>query len=662
MLRTHSDGGTIVPVALFAYARPDHLAQTIEGLRRNDVPLLYVFCDGPRSESSRSAVAEVRRIVRAVDWCDCHVVEREKNWGLAGSVRAGVSSVLKEHDRVIVVEDDVVLRPGAYAYTVAGLEHYADSGNVMTVSMWSHPALVPEGADSGYFSRRFFCWGWATYRWAWEKYVGEPLEIYRTCLAKGIPVLDWGRDLEWQALNSAERNLWAAGYTFTHFLYGSVSYIPPVALTINTGADGSGGNISSYSGQELLPSDPLAPVAPPRTWPEVSILPGTEAAFAKFYAPRRKNLRALRRGLALALRALHGRCRDSSSPTAERRPRMTSPREGGGLMDRPIFICGNKKSGTSLLLALLDGHPQLAVYPEETVFFRDYLPRVADWHDEQRLALAKRSLVKVLPYSCASVSDAAGPESEDVPYLAYGMMCREYDKILAGRTVLHDGDLLAACVAAYARVYGTDGDDMRGWVEKTPWNEYYADLIFKWWPMARCLHIVRDPRDNFLAIERKHPGTPVMDFCRNWSRSLATGEKNQRRYGKDAYMILTYEELAMRPDTTLAKVREFLGVMDSEALRVPTLGGVPWGGNSMFDGEFDGISTKPVGRWKKVLADEDRRAIEAFCRAGMSRMGYPGGRRPNMGDCWRLTAWLCAKVRERFWGRSRRYRERCERV
>lgn len=35
--------------------------------------------------------------------------------------------------------------------------------------------------------------------------------------------------------------------------------------------------------------------------------------------------------------------------------------------DRPIFICGHPKSGTSLLRNLLDNHPQLAVYPEESL-------------------------------------------------------------------------------------------------------------------------------------------------------------------------------------------------------------------------------------------------------------------------------------------------------
>jgi hypothetical protein len=47
------------------------------------------------------------------------------------------------------------------------------------------------------------------------------------------------------------------------------------------------------------------------------------------------------------------------------------------LRDRPVFICGHPRSGISLLRNLLDGHPQLVVYPEETSFFRRYLKEAA---------------------------------------------------------------------------------------------------------------------------------------------------------------------------------------------------------------------------------------------------------------------------------------------
>src|SRR5262245_11056209 len=39
----------------------------------------------------------------------------------------------------------------------------------------------------------------------------------------------------------------------------------------------------------------------------------------------------------------------------------------------PVLLCGYPKSGTTLLLALLDHHPDLLVFPEESRFFTQML-------------------------------------------------------------------------------------------------------------------------------------------------------------------------------------------------------------------------------------------------------------------------------------------------
>ena len=51
------------------------------------------------------------------------------------------------------------------------------------------------------------------------------------------------------------------------------------------------------------------------------------------------------------------------------------------LLSRPVFVVGYPKSGTTLALALLDGHPQLAVIPGETRWFTDPEPTLAELHE-----------------------------------------------------------------------------------------------------------------------------------------------------------------------------------------------------------------------------------------------------------------------------------------
>ncbi len=161
---------TLIPIALFAYSRPDHLSQTLDGLRKNEVPLIYAFCDGPKDKLKVGKVKEVRDILRNVAWTNIIITERKTNWGLGNSVRAGVSEVLEKHDKVIVIEDDIVMRPGAYNYTCAALNYFENDDRIMTVSMWSYPSLYPKRNSNGFFSERFVCWGWATYKKYWKRF------------------------------------------------------------------------------------------------------------------------------------------------------------------------------------------------------------------------------------------------------------------------------------------------------------------------------------------------------------------------------------------------------------------------------------------------------------------------------------------------------------
>ena len=101
-----------IPVALFAYSRPDHLREALGCLRENGVPLVYAFSDGPGSPDKAPAVARVREMLREIDWCEVVLCERDTNLGLGRSILTGVSAVLREHQAAIVVEDDLDLCAG----------------------------------------------------------------------------------------------------------------------------------------------------------------------------------------------------------------------------------------------------------------------------------------------------------------------------------------------------------------------------------------------------------------------------------------------------------------------------------------------------------------------------------------------------------------------
>ena len=278
----------VIPVALFTYARPEHLQRTLNALRINKIPMIYAFSDGPKTEEKKSDVEAVRQILRNVDWCDIRIIERDTNFGLGRSIRSGVDDVFKDFDKVIIIEDDIVLRPGSYEYTARALFHYENDPKVMTVSMWSHPIIVPDNAKKGFFSKRFVCWGWGTYRDEWNKYVETPGELYKKCLDNNIDVLSWGKDIKWQIQNAEKRNLWYVGYVLVHLLYDKVSYFPNESLVINYGKDASGENTGW--GIEDDYSIQGKPIKLPEEWPDVYVPPNLNLKFKEYFDPKKKTV------------------------------------------------------------------------------------------------------------------------------------------------------------------------------------------------------------------------------------------------------------------------------------------------------------------------------------------------------------------------------------
>ena len=78
------------------------------------------------------------------------------------------------------------------------------------------------------------------------------------------------------------------------------------------------------------------------------------------------------------------------------------------LRDHPLFICGHPKAGTSLARAVFDSHPQLVVFPEETSFFRRFLPLAEGLDLEGQLNLAEKMLIHIFRWNQANPTSGPG--------------------------------------------------------------------------------------------------------------------------------------------------------------------------------------------------------------------------------------------------------------
>ena len=164
-----------VPVLLITFNRPIHTQHTIDALRIQKPPIVFVFQDGPRNGNDKDEIEckKVREIINnSIDWpCVLHTIYSEKNRGCRDAVIYAIDEVFRSFESIIVIEDDVITSPAFYTYMCKALDYYCNRKTVFSISGHSHSPskfCVPTDYPYDVFaSPRLFNWGWGTWRDRW---------------------------------------------------------------------------------------------------------------------------------------------------------------------------------------------------------------------------------------------------------------------------------------------------------------------------------------------------------------------------------------------------------------------------------------------------------------------------------------------------------------
>jgi hypothetical protein len=300
----------------------------------------------------------------------------------------------------------------------------------------------------------------------------------------------------------------------------------------------------------------------------------------------------------------------------------------------PVFICGYPKSGTTLLLALMDSHPDLLVFPEETKFFRNIVGRPERCNPNYVL-----EHTGVRAFGFDQVRWPSGyRDYSAIDFEAYQRCLNQHwancDKV--------EPCLLESVISCFGQLTGQA--QKLYWVEKTPLNENYLNKAVNWWSDLRAIYIIRDPRDNYCSyqktrqqrrqasevrfheaekedhpsdLEKRKPSIPRTlvpdEFIAYWFESLNNWERFAVCH-PDKSLLIRYEDLVRFPRQAMERVCSFLRISWDEVLLQPTRNGVFWSGNSMHGTEFKGISTASVGKYKEVLSEREVCYLEAWLR------------------------------------------------
>ncbi len=294
---------------------------------------------------------------------------------------------------------------------------------------------------------------------------------------------------------------------------------------------------------------------------------------------------------------------------------------------RACFVAGPAKSGTTLLVSLLDGHPDLLAFPEETAYFPTVCTKYgARSRREQFDYLTRQSLANVVfggqcKWNKRCYADFPAAE------LLTRFEAAAFAPANAGR------DLLVILLETYAAIVHRPQESVRRWVEKTPANRDYLPAVFERFPHAKVLLTIRDPRALLSAqiqLERTRQRRRFSIYLaiKHWRTAARLAlQQQQAGMGNDRLMVLGFRRLLQQPEHWMRKVCAFLDVPFDDSMLQPTKAGRPWVGNSANETAFTAISTEPVDRWRKLLSEAEIGWVEWHCRDLMEPLGY----KPTLG-------------------------------
>ena len=253
------------PIVLFVYNRPEHTQKTLDSLAANflaNESELFIYSDAPKNQSETEKVKAVRYIVKNIKgFKSVNIIERDTNWGLAGSIIDGVTNIVNKYGKVIVLEDDMVTSPFFLQFMNKALDYYKYEKNVWHVSGWNYPINSSE-LEAAFFWRTMNCWGWATWKDRWRYFEKNVDKLIAGFPAKNIYKFDInGAAKMWQqvlANKTGEINSWAVFWYAAIFQKNGLCLNPAMSFVQNIGFDGTGvhsNETSIYSIDSLCEKD-----------------------------------------------------------------------------------------------------------------------------------------------------------------------------------------------------------------------------------------------------------------------------------------------------------------------------------------------------------------------------------------------------------------------
>jgi hypothetical protein len=271
--------------------------------------------------------------------------------------------------------------------------------------------------------------------------------------------------------------------------------------------------------------------------------------------------------------------------------------------DRPIFVVGCPRSGTTMLSLMIHAHPRLAMPPESRFLIKTWRKR-EKYGDlstpQQRMALAK---------SCVRT----GSKVRDL-----GL---DPDETL--KAILEAPPTLGSAFGTVFKLFA-DKHGAARWGDKRPAYYQEVDVLLRLFPDAQIVHIVRDGRANVASL-KKMPWWPYdsVGSMASWSQAEFCSQRNAKRLPKDVFHVIRYESLVADPEPVLRELCAFLEEDFVPAMLEPSeVRDVVPEKKTWHVALNQSVNTDRVESWRKGLEPWELGLMETVLRRKLRRWGY----------------------------------------
>ena len=235
----------ISPLAIFAFNRPQYLKLCLSSLKLNELSCktkAYFFIDYPKTEKDFTNYSKVKNIIRKTNiFKKTIIIERKRNYGLKKNILSGINYVLKENERVIVLEDDLYLSKYFLNYMNTYLDYFKNSKELASIHGYCYP-IDKKNLNNFFLLKGADCWGWATWRRAWKFYNDDHLFLAKKIKKRNeVNIFNFNNTCNYlDILKNRSSNTWAVNWYASAFTNNMLTLYPKNSYVKNIGNSGIG--------------------------------------------------------------------------------------------------------------------------------------------------------------------------------------------------------------------------------------------------------------------------------------------------------------------------------------------------------------------------------------------------------------------------------------